>query len=142
MKFLYFKHNNLDFYTLVSLSVLISSNKLTKEYKDSYKVSIEQRESLIGLILGDLSIEKSKHSKNARLRLEQSIIHKEYIISLYDLFEPLVNTKPNFQIRNKDTRTGKIYKSVRFATLSMPCLNYFYDLFYYKNKKNYSFNYR
>jgi hypothetical protein len=42
--------------------------------------------------------------------------------------------KPKIQERKKDIRTGKKYNSIRFATLSMPCLNYYYDLFYYKKK--------
>jgi len=45
--------------------------------------------------------------------------------------------KPKIQERKTDIRTGRQYNSIRFATLSMPCLNYYYDLFYYKeNIKN------
>jgi hypothetical protein len=51
---------------------------------------------------------------------------------LYDLFEPLTNMEPKIQIRKLDSRTGKQYSSLRFATLSMPCINFYYDLFYYK----------
>jgi len=42
--------------------------------------------------------------------------------------------KPIIQERKIDIRTGLQYNSIRFATLSMPCLNYYYDLFYYKEK--------
>lgn len=137
MKILLLKQNNLDLTIAISFSIFLKPNKLNKEYKNSFELSIEQKECLIGLILGDVCIEKGKRSKNARLRFEQSIIHKEYLMFLYNLFEPLVNMKPKIQIRKKDFRTGKIYKSLRFATLSMPCLNYYYNLFYSKenNKK-------
>lgn len=106
--------------------------KLSKEYKESYKLTLEQKESLIGLILGDISIEKALRSRNARLRFDQSIIHEEYRVALflYNLFELLVNMSPKVQIRKPDSRTGKVYSSIRFATLAMPCLNYYYDLFY------------
>ena len=85
---------------------------------------------LIGLILGDIYMEKSNRSINVRLRFEQSIIHKEYLMFLYDLFEPLTNMTPKVQIRKLDSRTGRQYISIRFATLAMPCLNYYYDLFF------------
>jgi hypothetical protein len=42
--------------------------------------------------------------------------------------------KPKTQERKTYIRTGRQSNSIRFATLSLPCLNYFYDLFY--NKKN------
>jgi hypothetical protein len=106
--------------------------KLKKEYKDSYKLNVEQEESLIGLTLGDVSIEKSKNSLNARIRFEQSVIHEEYLMFLYQLFEPLTNMTPKVQIRKPDSRTEKQYKSIRFATLSMPCINYYHELFYLK----------
>jgi hypothetical protein len=84
---------NLDLNIYSSLSICLINNKfkLNKEYKESYQLTLEQKESLIGLILGDLSIEKGKRSLNARLRFEQSIKHKDYLIFLYNLFKPLVN---------------------------------------------------
>jgi hypothetical protein len=123
---------NLDLNIYSSLSICLINNKfkLNKEYKESYQLTLEQKESLIGLILGDLSIEKGKRSLNARLRFEQSIKHKDYLIFLYNLFKPLVNMQP--KIRKPDSRTGKQYNSIRFASLAMPCLNYYHDLFYYK----------
>ena len=123
---------DLNIYTSLSICLLNNRFKLNKEYKESYQLTLEQKESLIGLILGDLSIEKGKHSLNARLRIKQSIIHEDYLIFLYNLFKPLTNMQPKIQIRKPDSRTGKQYNSIRFATLAMPCLNYYHDLFYYK----------
>lgn len=125
---------NLDLNIYTSLSICLINNKfkLNKEYKESYQLTQEQKEYLIGLILGDLFIEKGKRSLNARLRFEQSIIHKDYLMFLYDLFKPLTNMLPKIQIRKPDSRTGKQYNSIRFATLAMPCLNFYHDLFYYK----------
>jgi len=37
---------------------------------------------------------------------------------------------PVILTRKPDKRTGEIYKSLYFRTLSMPCLNYYYELFY------------
>jgi LAGLIDADG DNA endonuclease family len=52
---------------------------------------------------------------------------------LYDLFEPLTNIVPKIKIIKPDSRTGKQYKSIRFTTLAMSCLNYYYNLFYNKD---------
>jgi hypothetical protein len=32
-------------------------------------------------------------------------------------------------------RTGKVYNSIRFSTLSLPCLNNYYELFYKDGRK-------
>ena len=45
----------------------------------------ENYEILYGLILGDLYISR-KNSENASLRFEQSIIHKDYLKHLFDIF--------------------------------------------------------
>lgn len=66
------------------------------------------------------------------MRFEQSIKHEDYLIFLYNLFKPLTNMQPKIQIRKPDSRTGKQYNSIRFASLAMPCLNYYHELFYYK----------
>lgn len=40
---------------------------------------------------------------------------------------------PVILIRKPDKRTGKIYKSIYFRTLTLPCLNEYHNMFY-KNK--------
>ena len=42
---------------------------------------------------------------------------------------------PKIITRKADKRTGTINKSIYFRTLSMPCLNYYYELFYKSKKK-------
>ena len=44
--------------------------------------------------------------------------------------EPVVFNSPSIVTRKPDKRTGKVYQSIRFTTMSMPCLNYYHDLFY------------
>ena len=64
------------------------------------------------------------------MRVEQSYPEKEeYLRSLYTLLEPLTAMTPTILTRN-DVRTGTISKSLYFRTLAMPCLNYYYELFY------------
>ena len=42
---------------------------------------------------------------------------------------------PKVYIRKPDLRTNKIYSSIQFKTLALPCLNYYKDLFYKDGKK-------
>src|SRR5439155_6719480 len=72
---------------------------------------------------------------NARLRFEQSIIHEDYINSLYKFFSSYCNRVPMFKIHAADKRTGKVYSSIYFSTYSLPCFNEYYDLFYLDGRK-------
>lgn len=104
-------------------------------YKKEYELSIEQKEALIGIILGDGFLEKNKPNHNTRLKIEQSYPEKDkYLRSLYKLLEPLTTMEPTILTRNNQ-KTGITTQSLYFRTLSMPCLNYYYDLFYYNKKK-------
>ena len=42
----------------------------------------------------------------------------------------LVILPPPLKSRKLDFRTGKIYNRIKFNTYSLPCFNYYYDLFY------------
>jgi hypothetical protein len=41
-----------------------------KEYKKNYKLNLEQKETLIGIMLGDGYLERKNSNFNTRLRLE------------------------------------------------------------------------
>jgi len=108
--------------------------KYTTEYKKKYNLTPFQKQALVGIILGDGYLERIKSSYNTRLRIEQSYPEKEkYFYSLYSLFEPLITMNPVILTRKPDKRTGKIYKSLYFRTLTLPCLNEYHNMFY-KNK--------
>ena len=72
------------------------------------------------------------------MRLEQSYPEKVgYLNGLYKLFQPLTAMTPVI-LRRKDRRSGSVTQSLYFRTLSMPCLNCYYELFYllrWENKK-------
>ena len=89
----------------------------------------------MGIILGDGFLDRAKSNHNTRLRIEQSYPEKEkYLTSIYELFEPLTTMTPTILTRN-DKRNGSITQSLYFRTLSMACLNYYYDLFYKERVK-------
>ena len=98
-------------------------------------MSLEQKEALIGIILGDGFLDKAKPNHNTRLRIEQSYPEKDkYLRSLYELLGPITTMSPTILTR-KDKRNGIITQSLYFRTLAMPCLNYYYDLFYKERVK-------
>lgn len=106
-----------------------------KEYKKNYMLNLEQKEALIGIMLGDGYLERNLSSHNTRLSLEQSYPEKkDYLLSLFELYKPLVLNYPKIIIRKPDKRMGKVYKSIAFKTTKFNCLNEYHDLFY-KNKK-------
>jgi hypothetical protein len=127
IKFFNLYYNNSD----IDVNNNVIFNRLTKEFKESYSLTNEQKEALVGIILGDGSLERRKTTHNTRLRIEQAYPEKEsYLLSVYELFKFLTFSPPKIVIRKPDKRTGKIHKSMSFKTVHMPCLNYYYDLFY------------
>lgn len=65
---------------------MMIQNRTWKElnaYKDSLKLSQEQRETIVGSCLGDLNIRKI--GKYSRLVFDQK--NKEYLFHLYDVFK-------------------------------------------------------
>lgn len=104
--------------------------KYSAQYKKDYNLTDIQKEALIGIILGDGFLERLKPTHNTRLRVEQSYPEKsEYLKSLYKLLEPLTAMEPTMLTRNNKKR-GTVTESLYFRTLAMPCLNFYYELFY------------
>ena len=59
------------------------------------------------------------------------IQHINYFYHVFELFTPYLSD--DFTVKAKsfiDKRTNKSYSSVNFATLSLPCFNYYKNLFY------------
>lgn len=141
MKYIFFfnKNEEENFYSSIKDKLVYSSitkNGLVrkmfyKQYKTKYELSIEQKEALIGILLGDGYLERNLPTFNTRLRLEQSYPDKEdYLMNLFELYKPLVTNYPQVIERKPDIRTGKVYKSIYFKTRSFNCFNYYHDLFY------------
>ena len=95
----------------------------------------ELKEILIGLFLGDLCAQKRTIKGNTNFHFEQGTVHKDYINHLYSLFSSFCLSEPKLSQRIPDKRTGKIYSRIQFVTLSLPCFNEFYFLFYSNKKK-------
>lgn len=86
---------------------------------------------LIGCFLGDLTARKRKYTY---LKFEQSSSHGLYLIYLFSLFYDFCGSFPNIEKR-RDTRNNQTYYSIYFCTLSFPCFDELYELFYLKGIK-------
>lgn len=111
--------------------------RLTNEEKEQFTLSQKLKEIVVGLLLGDLNVQKQKGGVNARLRFEQGVIHKEYLFHLYSIFQEYCSQAPVLQIRKplSNNKTGKIHNSIRFNTFSLPCFNELYNLIYLDGRK-------
>jgi hypothetical protein len=116
-----------------------SYKKLTNVERNSFSISSEIHSILIGLCMGDIYIDKQ--AINARLRFEQGLINEAYLLHLYDLFKDYCGSSPkNNNSRKPKLKTGNINYSIYFNTYSLPCFNYYYDLFYLNKEKRIPLN--
>jgi hypothetical protein len=125
---------------LSSLVPVKMKSRLTKKERGEFVIPENLNEILVGLLLGDLYIQKHKASKNPRLVFLQGTIHKDYIYHLYDLFQSFCLNPPKVYNLPVDKRTGKIYSNVVFRTYSLPCFTSLYSLFYPAGKKQLPLN--
>ena len=83
-------------------------------------------------MLGDGHLEKN--GRFARLRIDQSLKHEDYINWLYQELIDIVPGKPRI-IQEKDKRTLKIYSRLHFSTYSNGQLDKWRCVFYINNRK-------
>jgi hypothetical protein len=73
------------------------SRKELNDYKNSITLTQEQKEVLLGGLLGDLSLRKI--GNYSRLVVEQK--NKEYLFHLYDIFKDFVITPPKERLQQR-----------------------------------------
>ena len=95
------------------------------------------KDVLIGILLGDALIVKRSSTSNARLMYAQTAIaHKAYFEYVYSFFHSFCAKDYITQTKiSRDKRTNKIYSSISFTTMQLPCFNVFRELFYLSNVK-------
>ena len=106
----------------------IKTRKELNEYKNNLKLTEEQKEILIGGLLGDLSLRKI--GNYSRLVVEQK--NKEYLFHLYEIFKDFTRTPPKERLQQR-LETSEIKATWYFSTISHPEFENYYQLFY-KNK--------
>ena len=101
-------------------------------YKARLKLSSEQKEVLVGLMLGDGHLETQNRGRTYRLKIEQSAKHEAYVQHLYELFKDWVRTPPQQKVvRSK----GSVSANWWFQTLSHGAFRFFAQQFYQDGRK-------
>lgn len=114
---------------------LSPNSKLLKEYKESlYKLSELQSEALIGLLLGDASLQTQNKGKTYRIKFEWGNNSKAYVDHVYALFNEWILSEPHKKIRISPKSNTVI--NWGFQTISHQVFNPLADLFIIDNKKS------
>jgi hypothetical protein len=105
---------------------MVKSLKLTPIYKNSLILSQDQKDILIGLLLGDLNItfrsySGKKGTKFPCLQFCQSDFHKPYLNHLFLIFQAFINSPMRLRVS-----TNTWY----FQTLTHKDFDYYAKLFY------------
>ena len=95
-----------------------------KEYSKKQTLTDEQKEIIIGTMLGDATIPRKKDRPGKSIKFEQRINVYPYVYHLYEVFKPLVGTGP--RVRYK--KDGKY--SIWFRTYSHDSILFYHNLFY------------
>lgn len=107
--------------------------KPTREFMSKISLDKEQRDIIVGLMLGDGCLETQTNGRTYRLKIEQSLLHKEYVDWLYAKLNNLVLTSPKEKTKKI---MNKIYKNYGFQTISSGNFRFFAQQFYDRNSKS------
>jgi len=80
--------------------------RLTKLQQSQFALSEDLKAILVGLLMGDLFMQKRTVNSNPILYFEQGLVHKDYLFHLYELFSSYC--------RSKCVSTRKIIEGTRF----------------------------
>lgn len=109
----------------------MNSNEI-KSFAESIKLNDEQREILVGTLLGDGHLETQNKGRTFRLKVEHSINQKDYTDWLYEKFKNLTLTSP--QVKEQKIN-GKLYQKYWFSTVSNGAVRFYAQQFYQSGKK-------
>lgn len=111
----------------------------TKEIEEKskhLKLTDEQKEILIGTLLGDGHLETKNNGRTYRLKIEHTIRQQAYVEWFYDRFQDWVLTAPVIRSREVVFRgKKKRYERIGFSTLSTGSLRFYAQQFYQDGKK-------
>jgi hypothetical protein len=107
-------------------------SRVIETYKTTLTLSDVQRETLVGILLGDACLETQNAGRTYRLKIEQGAAHADYVQHLYDVLRDWVLSPP----RSKRGQTrGVSTINLAFQTVSHDELAEFGELFYRDRRK-------
>ncbi len=102
------------------------NNKKLESYKSQILLSKQQKEILVGLLLGDAHLETQNNGRTFRLKYSRSMNrHKEYFLHVYNLFKNCILQKPYLRVKaeldfeDKKSIVTKRAPQLVFSTLSL-----------------------
>lgn len=103
------------------------SRKMNSNQKDKKTLTLtkNQREILVGVILGDAHLETQNNGQTYRVKFAQSVAHKPYLDHLYDIFKDWVLTPPKYKASNNVWH---------FSTISHGAFRFYGHQFYGEKK--------
>ena len=107
-------------------------NKRLEDRKKKLKLTPEQREVLVGVLLGDACLETQNRGRTYRIKFEQSDKHREYLWHLYQVFKDWVSTPPQKKMVNI---RGKTYIKWWFNTVSHGSFRFYAHQYYGRGRK-------
>lgn len=102
------------------------------------RLNKEQKNVIIGSLLGDANMQTFTKGKTWRLRMLHSKKQYDYILHKFNLLKTLCNGELKFS-KVFDKRTLKFYERYYFNTLVNPSLRFFGKLFYKYNEQKKKF---
>ena len=99
-------------------------SKLLSDYKKTLKLSSLQKQTLIGILLGDGCLETQNNGRTYRLLIAQSEQHAFYCDHLYSLFSKWVLTPPKISTHSNGLKVKK------FKTISHSSFRFYGQQFY------------
>jgi hypothetical protein len=108
-------------------------SKAIEKHKNTLRLNQQQREILVGILLGDACLETQDRGCTYRLKVEQSARHQAYVQHLYAAFQPWVLTPP--RERTSVASTGVTTRSSVFSTVSHAAFRFYAQQFYEKRGK-------
>lgn len=110
------------------------NSRLVKEYKNSLtKLTDNQFQAAIGLMLGDASIQSQNNGNTYRMKFEWGNKSKPYLMHVYNLFDEWVLSAPHE--KRRISPKGNLVINWAFQTISHKAFNDLANLFLINNKK-------
>jgi len=107
-------------------------SNLIEAYKQRLQLTDEQREVLVGVLLGDGHLETQNNGRTYRLKIEHTHWQEAYTNWLYEIFKDWVLTPPK---EKQHTVFGRTYREHAFSTVSHGSLRFYAQQFYQGRKK-------
>jgi LAGLIDADG DNA endonuclease family protein len=108
-------------------------SRVIEDYKSTLALSSVQRETLVGLLLGDACLETQNRGRTYRLKIEQSARKQAYVDHLYSVFRDWVLTPPG--VRTKRASNGSVTANLAFQTVSHAVFRFYAQQFYVDGRK-------